>query len=300
MKNVSMVELGNLCHACDGSVDTTRLSERWQMLVGRCARCGTVSVIGASEIVRADRETSRSEGAQTDWGIYSETMHTREDIRLEVLDTLSSKLAPRTEPVVLFDVGAGTGAFLDMARSIGFEVSGNDISPTAIQHAAERYAIDLRAEDLADLPAQSVDVLTLWCVIAHVGDPKAFLGDAYRMLRTGGVLFLRTPRWCAMDSASALATHASGGRFSALADQRLTRGHLHLYTDAGMNRMLRGLGFSDIESQAIPHTGCTGAEIASRLGTPQRMRRWSSAVIDRVMASRLAPRNTMFVYAHKN
>lgn len=294
----SGVAVGN-CHACGGRMGAVRRSHAWSMEVGRCDDCGTVSALGAAEIVSTDRDKGTAGGKpeETDWDVYTQTMHTTEDVRYEVLDEIRARGATKETGLRLFDVGAGTGAFLDMARARGFRIAGNDISQSAIAHAAARYRIDLSSEDLHEQPANSVDAITMWCVIAHVGDPAAFLASAWRMLRPGGVLFLRTPRWCAADAAGSLIARASGGRVTKLVDQRITRGHLHLYRDRGMEHMLTTLGFTDVEVRPVSHTGCTGTEVAARLGAPRGLQRWMSRAIDRAIASGRAPRNTMFVYA---
>lgn len=289
------------CHACGRRTRGVRHSDVWNMDVARCGGCGTVSVVGAAAIVADDLRTAATGGEveETDWEVYSETMHTAEAVRHDVLDELRARVATAEPGLRLFDVGAGTGGFLDMARSRGFRIAGNDISRSAIAHAAARYGIELSSADLHEQPPRSVDAITLWCVIAHVGDPRALLASAWRMLRPGGVLFLRTPRWCAADAVGSAVARASGGRVTRLVDQRVTRGHLHLYRDRGMAQLLTNVGFTDVEVRPVVHTGCTGAEIASRLGGPRRVQGLSARVIDRAMSSGIAPRNTMFVYARR-
>jgi SAM-dependent methyltransferase len=39
------------------------------------------------------------------------------------------------------------------------------------------------------------DVVTMWCVIGHTPDPRAFLDEVRAALRPGGWLFLTTPNW---------------------------------------------------------------------------------------------------------
>ncbi|NYJ01430.1 SAM-dependent methyltransferase [Nocardioides thalensis] len=301
MTAVTATAAAEHCHACGGPMGVVRHSVAWHLDVGRCRGCGTVSVLGAAGIVAEDIQSvaSGGEAAQTDWEVYADTMHTREVVRHEVLDELRARAATRASELRLFDVGAGTGGFLDMARSRGFRIAGNDISQSAVDHAAARYGIELSTRDLDEQPAQSVDVLTMWCVIAHVGDPSAFLASAWRMLRPGGVLFLRTPRWCLADAVGVAAARVGRRRLATLADQRVTRGHLHLYRDRGMERMLDRLGYVDVDVQPVTHTGCTGAEIASRLGASGEAQQRLSRVIDRTLSSRAAPRNTMFVYARR-
>lgn len=285
------------CHACGGRLGSIRRSARWGFDVGTCADCGTVSVVGAAGIVASDAEAG--EGAETDWEFYTARMHVRDPVRSAVLGSLRRRIATGTDRPVLFDVGAGTGAFLDLARSDGFQIAGNDISASAVGYAADRYGITLSPHGLAEQPARTFDAVTMWCVIAHVGDPSAFLADAFQMLRPGGVLFLRTPRWCGIDAAGAVVARVTRGRIAHLPDHRLTRGHLHLYREEGMERMLTSVGFTDVEVRPVAHTGCTGREVASRLGGPRLVQGWCARLVDRAMGTRAAPRNTMFVLARR-
>ena len=139
----------------------------------------------------------------------------------------------------------------------------------------------------------------MWCVLAHVGDPHAFLAAAMRILRPGGVLFLRTPRHCSLDTMGETLARATAGRVSRLPDSRVTRGHLHLFSDRGMTELLNSLGFVDVDVVPVVHSGCTGEEILRRLGGPAALQRWSARMVDRLVASGTAPRNTMFVYARR-
>lgn len=286
------------CHVCGTRLGAVRRSARWGFDVGTCLVCGTVSVVGASRAVPVSADEAGQ--TETDWDVYSARMHVDDPVRSDVLRELRTRLDQEEErSPLLFDVGAGTGAFLDMARDAGFEIAGNDISSSAIRFAADRYGIALSPDGLDAQPPRTFDAVTMWCVIAHVEDPHAFLADAMHMLRPGGVLFLRTPRWCGIDRSGAAVARATRGRLATLLDQRITPGHLHLYRDGGMERMLTSIGFVDIEVRPVAHTGCTGTEIASRLGGPRTLQRWSARLIDRAVAAGVAPRNTMFVFARR-
>lgn len=287
------------CHVCRDQLGSVRHSRRHGIDVGLCPQCGTVSVLGAGSVVATDLAATDNSGVDTDWAGYDASMHTDEAIRHQVLDRLRDEVTVDGSRLTLFDVGAGTGAFLDIARTRGFDVTGNDISRSSIAYARQRYGIELSSRPLEEQPPQSADALTMWCVIAHVGDPATFLTAAFDVLRPGGLLFLRTPRWCLADRVGQGIARATRGRVSQLPDHRVTRGHLHLYRDSGMERLLGGLGFTDVEVRPTAHTGCTGAEIARRLGGPGLLQRWSSRAVDRAMDSSIAPRNSMFVYARR-
>ncbi|HWJ09842.1 MAG TPA: class I SAM-dependent methyltransferase [Nocardioides sp.] len=288
---------GERCHVCREALSASHRSRRWEIDIARCRGCGTVTAMGAAGIVEADLSTTTE---QTDWNTYDATMHTDESLRYDVLAEVRSRIPPGDQPPLLFDVGAGTGAFLDMARSRGFGVSGNDISPSAVAYASQRYGVDLSSADLSEQAEQSCDAITMWCVLAHVGQPREFLGAAFRMLRPGGVLFLRTPRWCWADAVAHSGRRVPGNRAARLADNRLTRGHLRLYTDGAMETLLTDVGFCDVEVQPVAHTGCTGAEIARRLRGPVAVQRLSARTVDGLVGSGRGPRNSMFVYARRS
>ena len=41
----------------------------------------------------------------------------------------------------------------------------------------------------------SVDFVTMNAVIEHISDPSNALSESHRILKTGGLLFIRTPNW---------------------------------------------------------------------------------------------------------
>ena len=99
----------------------------------------------------------------------------------------------------LLDAGCGTGvtlpwaaALLDADRSVGV-----DLSPHALAHCRNRGQRDLVHASVLALPFrdQCFDLVTSVDVLQHLplpdGDARA-LTDAYRVLRPGGVLFIRT------------------------------------------------------------------------------------------------------------
>lgn len=94
----------------------------------------------------------------------------------------------------LLDVGCGSGAFLDHARSIGWQVMGVDFDPQAVSNARVR-GLDVRAGGIEAVEDQvgSFDVVTISHVIEHVPDPAQLLKAAFRLLKKDGMLWLETP-----------------------------------------------------------------------------------------------------------
>jgi SAM-dependent methyltransferase len=98
----------------------------------------------------------------------------------------------------LLDVGCGTGAFLSAARDAGYEVTGIDFAEDVVQFAGSRFGLDsVHAVSLESFAAQqdpgSFDVITLFEVLEHQGDPTAFMASIKRLLRPQGFVVLSVP-----------------------------------------------------------------------------------------------------------
>ncbi len=94
----------------------------------------------------------------------------------------------------LLDVGAGIGTFLAAAKRDGWDVTGTEISTSAIELARQRYDLQLIHGQLEDLPlGREFDVVTLWHVLEHVPSPSRTLERAKALLRSGGLLVVAVP-----------------------------------------------------------------------------------------------------------
>jgi hypothetical protein len=82
---------------------------------------------------------------------------------------------------------------------------------------------------------QKFDAITLWAVIEHVANPKAFLGKAAKSLNPGGTCFVLVPN---MKSA---ATRLLGARYRYIYPQ-----HLNYFTSATLKKLVED-EFSIIE-----------------------------------------------------
>jgi SAM-dependent methyltransferase len=105
------------------------------------------------------------------------------------------KLLPHRAPGSLLDIGAGIGQFLHHAQPLFAQVSGTDLSSSAVTIAKEKYGLDLLAGQVGDLnlPPRSFDNITLFHVLEHVPDPARLIGLCRELLRTKGILFIAVP-----------------------------------------------------------------------------------------------------------
>lgn len=137
----------------------------------------------------------------------------------------------------LLDLGGGTGEFTRVALDAGWDAYSYDISPEAT--AAARQRLGDRA---LSAPAAGFDVLTLWCVIAHLPEPSELLASVRALLRPEGTLWLTTPNF---------AFQRRYARLLALVHRPLMFGggddHLWHFTAYSLRLLLEAHGFDDVQ-----------------------------------------------------
>lgn len=146
------------------------------------------------------------------------------------------KVAPGKQ---LLDVGFGSGDFMELAASIGWEVSGVDFDPVAVTNAKKRgfRVFEGGIEVLKEMHG-TFDAITMSHLIEHVHDPVATLQIAFDLLKPGGLLFLETPN---IDS---MGLKLYGPCWRGLETPR----HLTFFTWESINGTFRSLGYSGVRN----------------------------------------------------
>lgn len=95
---------------------------------------------------------------------------------------------------LLVEIGCGTGAFLDVARRRVDRVIGVELDDEMRVRIRRRLGVHTvaRLAD-ADIPPESVDIITLFHVLEHISDPESYLCELYKFLKPEGNLIIEVP-----------------------------------------------------------------------------------------------------------
>ena len=166
--------------------------------------------------------------------------------------------APGGEGRRVLDVGCGVGAYLDVWRSLGWEIEGLEPDEDAARVAEERLNVTIHrgfAEE-ADLPLERYDLITFSHTLEHFHAPT----DALRHLRTslipGGRVLIMVPNF------SAWLRRLTGSRWLGLEVPR----HLYHFEPKTLAAILDVAGYHDIRVAGSAHPGVLLKHLQNLLG----------------------------------
>jgi len=136
------------------------------------------------------------------------------------------------------DLGFGSAVFMKAAATKGWEVSGVEVSRSAVENARGSGFQNVFHGNLAGagFPAAHFDVVVASEVLEHLVDVRSLLKEVVRILRPGGLFWASTP-------------HARGLSFRLLQLEWSVvcpPHHLQLFSVAGMRTLLQTAGFQQI------------------------------------------------------
>jgi len=135
----------------------------------------------------------------------------------------------------LLDAGCGGGLFLGMMRERGVRVLGLDYSreAAAIAWSRQQAPAVCATLDAAPFRSASMGAITMFHVLEHLYDPRAYLTAARDLLQPDGRLIVQVP------NAACWQFHLLGRRWNGVDVPR----HIFDFRGADVDRLLLGCGF---------------------------------------------------------
>ncbi|MBK8025321.1 MAG: class I SAM-dependent methyltransferase [Chloroflexi bacterium] len=233
------------CNLCGSEAREPYCPENGLGLV-QCQNCGLVYVSPRPEAHELYALYGESYFRNENSGVVGYTNYLRDEANIR--KTFAGRLQRieqwRCPPGKALDVGCATGFFLSEAQARGWEVSGIDVSTFAVDYARKRFGFDLKTGSLleADYAPESFDLVAMWDVIEHVPDPKRYIQEVARLLKSGGLFVLSTPD---VDS---LPARLTGRRWVGF---KLSEEHVFYFSVATLSRMLNDAGFEVVQHRHV-------------------------------------------------
>jgi 2-polyprenyl-3-methyl-5-hydroxy-6-metoxy-1,4-benzoquinol methylase len=150
------------------------------------------------------------------------------------------------QPGAVLDFGSGLGHFVELAKRMGWEAMGVELSPEVIEYARTQRNITVIRGSLKEVALldRQFEMITLWNVLDQMNNAAEALQIFYRKLRPGGLLLLRlfnlTPRLVLFNLGSMFKISFLVKNFGLFHDT--------VFTAATITKLLRQNGYCHIKA----------------------------------------------------
>jgi 2-polyprenyl-3-methyl-5-hydroxy-6-metoxy-1,4-benzoquinol methylase len=166
-------------------------------------------------------------------GVVNNLYHAVRNHTLNIKVNLIKKITGRKNGNHL-DIGAGTGAFVQIMNKKGWKSSGIEPDLRARQLALELHSTELMsAESFQSLKPESYDAISMWHVLEHVHALFPYMNRIKEILKPDGFVFIAVPNYTSYDG------KRYGSEWAAYDVPR----HLYHFSPASMQRLLNESGF---------------------------------------------------------
>ena len=190
------VDISKVLSAADHTVSNETF-EIWQCNV--CTARFTQNVPDKNEIEKYYKSENYISHSDTKQGFINSLYHF---VRKRTLNGKRKLVEKYTKLSIgkILDIGAGTGAFLQVMQKSEWEVTGLEPDETARENAKKLYGLSLQpSEELFNLKAETFDAITLWHVLEHVHELHEYIDQLKKLLKLTGCLFIAIPNYACYD-----------------------------------------------------------------------------------------------------
>lgn len=173
------------------------------------------------------------------------TNHKLPEVRLEGKRRSLELVGRFVERGPLLSIGSGDGLEIKVAKELGWEVEGYDVSSEVTAKVAREFGIPVHSGDFLalDLPADRYAAVFMDQVLEHLKDPSAYLRRVHRLLRPGGVLFIGVPNIGSLANQAKTLVGRLGLRRRRRGRHYASQHHIFYFSPPVLRRILERFGF---------------------------------------------------------
>lgn len=191
----------------------------------------------------SDEELAKIYGAHyyDAWGLH-DNENTVANLKRRTFKYVLGKLPTLAPGAKLLDCGAATGFLLEVAKDLGYDPYGLELSEFGANAIADKFGADhVFQGELENLSFPGVgeggfDVVTMCDYIEHVRNPREILSLARKLLGKGGTIAVTTPD---AGSPSHLVLRKGWTHYKLE--------HLFYFNQRNFERLLKDVGFSSVK-----------------------------------------------------
>jgi 2-polyprenyl-3-methyl-5-hydroxy-6-metoxy-1,4-benzoquinol methylase len=230
------------CEVC-GADDFGSVGEKADHRITRCRRCGLERI----DPQPTDETLGRIYGEHyyDAWGLQTD-QESVEALKRGTFTRVLRAVGHVRPGARLLDCGAATGFLMGVAKDLGYDPYGVELSEFGAKSIAKRFGADHvhhgHLED-ASFPDGHFDVISMCDFLEHVRDPERVLRRAHALLARGGKLAISMPRVGSF-------TH----RVMGIKWTHYKVEHLYYFSVANLRTLLERLGFRHYSGKTLVKT----------------------------------------------
>lgn len=186
-KTSSKAKAARICIACD-----SKKFEKYGEELVKCQSCGLVvakDIPTFAELTKLYQEEYFFGMEYSDYKVDRPALEKNFKIRVKHLKKYIKK------DTRVLEIGCAYGYFLNMIKADVAWHKGYDVTQEGIDHAVNELGVNATTTDFLaekEVKANSIDLICMWDVIEHVGEPDRHIKKSAQLLKKGGAFCLTT------------------------------------------------------------------------------------------------------------